>query len=260
VQQVVVPSGATRLFLGTMDGCCWNNNYGAHDVEVISSKFSGPVFQNIVESSSTDPTPLFGPPTQFPGGLNFDPRGFVATTHDGGIDMTDGQLSFMVRGSGGIQSINFSEAGDYTLLGEGAASTQALLTATASVVEVNGVPVAPIALSPSVASVNFSLPDNLGVVQPWSLGSSLDVAGQMPTGQRATKVNVVVDNKLTATSTPGTIAFIAKKEFIVTAGAMVPEPSAAAIGVWLVGSLALALRGTCATRPFHVAKRSLPAT
>jgi hypothetical protein len=34
VQQVVVPSGATRLYLGTMDGCCWNNNVGSFTVYV----------------------------------------------------------------------------------------------------------------------------------------------------------------------------------------------------------------------------------
>ncbi|HEY3242752.1 MAG TPA: hypothetical protein VGM03_05305 [Phycisphaerae bacterium] len=27
VQQFLVPDGATRLFLGTIDGCEWSNNY-----------------------------------------------------------------------------------------------------------------------------------------------------------------------------------------------------------------------------------------
>ena len=34
VQQVLVPSGATRLFLGTMDGCCWYDNQGSFTVTV----------------------------------------------------------------------------------------------------------------------------------------------------------------------------------------------------------------------------------
>jgi hypothetical protein len=34
MQQVVVPAGASRLFLGTKDGCCWYNNIGALDVQV----------------------------------------------------------------------------------------------------------------------------------------------------------------------------------------------------------------------------------
>jgi hypothetical protein len=34
IQQVVAPTGATRLFLGTMDGVDWSNNTGAFTVEV----------------------------------------------------------------------------------------------------------------------------------------------------------------------------------------------------------------------------------
>lgn len=34
VQQVVVPTGATRLYLGTMDSCQWSNNIGQFDVIV----------------------------------------------------------------------------------------------------------------------------------------------------------------------------------------------------------------------------------
>lgn len=33
-QGIVVPSGATRLYLGTLDGCCWGNNVGSFDVTV----------------------------------------------------------------------------------------------------------------------------------------------------------------------------------------------------------------------------------
>jgi len=33
-QRFVVPSGATRLFLGTQDGCAWNDNGGSFDVSV----------------------------------------------------------------------------------------------------------------------------------------------------------------------------------------------------------------------------------
>jgi len=32
VQHVVVPTGATRLFIGTMDGYEWNNNVGGFNV------------------------------------------------------------------------------------------------------------------------------------------------------------------------------------------------------------------------------------
>jgi hypothetical protein len=35
IQQFLVPSGATRLFIGTMDGAQWNNNYGEFSVTVV---------------------------------------------------------------------------------------------------------------------------------------------------------------------------------------------------------------------------------
>ncbi len=34
VQTIIAPSGATRLYLGTMDGFSWNNNIGSFDVTV----------------------------------------------------------------------------------------------------------------------------------------------------------------------------------------------------------------------------------
>lgn len=34
VQDFIAPQGATRLFLGTMDGCCWSDNQGRFDVKV----------------------------------------------------------------------------------------------------------------------------------------------------------------------------------------------------------------------------------
>jgi hypothetical protein len=35
VQTIVVPLGATRLYLGTMDGFSWNNNLGSFDVTLV---------------------------------------------------------------------------------------------------------------------------------------------------------------------------------------------------------------------------------
>ena len=41
-QSILVPAGATRLFLGTMDGMEWNNNEGAFVAEVKSSAIPEP--------------------------------------------------------------------------------------------------------------------------------------------------------------------------------------------------------------------------
>ncbi len=42
VQKVVVPTGATRLFLGTMDGIEWNNNTGSFSVQVCTEPATPP--------------------------------------------------------------------------------------------------------------------------------------------------------------------------------------------------------------------------
>jgi hypothetical protein len=62
---------------------------------------------------------------------------------------------------------------------------------------------------------------NPGVVQPWSLSTTINVASQLPINQTATRVEVTVDNSLVSTSQPGTVAFIAKKDFQIT---LIPGP------------------------------------
>lgn len=217
----------------------------------ISYPTQGPVppgvtFTDIVESSGTDPVPLFGSPTAFPVGLDFDPTSFVASVTNGGADITDGQLNFTIGGDVdlpnlvGIDVISLFEAGDYTLVGVGTPATQVLAGAIlrATVTQIDGVNVAPIALSPVNASVGFNLVANPGVVQPWSLGLSLDVAAQLAnlgfdSGQSATMVEVMIDNSLVALGELSSASFIAKKEFFVTIGAdpsnSAPEPTSFAL-------------------------------
>jgi hypothetical protein len=207
----------------------FNDSTGLAASIVAAQPAQGVSFSNIHESSGTDPVPLFGPPSQFPGGLDFNPKNFVAYAHDGGTDMTDGQLSFTATSSNAIQSISLSEAGDYSLVGDGTSAThvRAAGDVFVTVTAINGLAVAPIDLYPSYASAQFDLVDNPGIVQRWSLGAVVDIAGQLPAGQNATKINVVIDNKLTAVSELGTVGLIEKKDFIVRVDALVPEPSAA---------------------------------
>src|SRR5262245_38339561 len=51
----------------------------------------GVTFLSVEESSGTDPVPLYGPPTPFATGLDFNPTNYVATSSGGGADLTDGQ-------------------------------------------------------------------------------------------------------------------------------------------------------------------------
>ncbi|HEX4414082.1 MAG TPA: hypothetical protein VH107_10675 [Lacipirellulaceae bacterium] len=203
-------------------------NYG--DFPVPSA---GITFQQVTESSGTDPVPLYGPPTSFVVGLDFNPASFVSSSSGGNADITDGQLNFGVQGqtgpggSVGISSFNLFESGDYSLLGAGTPATSvfagAIITVTVS--EINGLPVVPFNLPASNASVGFNLVANPGIAQPWNLGVGVPI--NLPIGQVATKISVSVDNSLASISQPGTIAFIAKKDFRITltpSNPTIPEP------------------------------------
>jgi hypothetical protein len=189
----------------------------------------GVSFLGVEESSGTDPVPLYGPPTLFATGLDFNPTNFVATSSGGGADLTDGQLNFTVMSGAAITSLGLFERGDYTLAGVGTAATQVQAGAVilATVRAINGVNVAPINLVPVNASVGFNLPANPGIVQPWSLGLGLNVSAQVA---GATKIDVVINNALFAGSEPSSVAFIAKKDFVIDVEA-VPEPAAAILAL-----------------------------
>jgi hypothetical protein len=165
-------------------------------------------------------------------GLDFDPAGFVASANGGNADITDGQLNFTVTSpvkTNGIVGINLFEGGDYTLVGSGTSATQVIAGAiiTVTVTEINGLPVVPSNLLPSNNSVGFNLVANPGVVQPWSLGTGIGI--NLPPGQFATKIDVAIDNSLIALSQPGTVAFIAKKDFRIQVMPRVPEPTTIAL-------------------------------
>lgn len=232
----------TRVFFGAVAVSLGSALLGllssVADAASISYGNFGPVppatsFLGVTESSGTDPVPLYGPPTPFATGLDFDPAGFVAVGAGGVSDVTDGQLNFTVMAPI-VNSVGLTESGDYTLVGPGTAATQAFAGAIirATVTQINGVNVAPISLSTANASVGFNLLANSGVVQPWSLGVTLNIASQMAALGlgNASKVEIVINNQLIALSEPSTVAFIAKKDFRITTDTEVPEPSALALG------------------------------
>ncbi len=195
-------------------------------------------FLNVTESSGTDPVPLFGPPTPFSIGLDFTPTSFVSTSNNGNLDVTDGQLNFTVAGSNAfpVNGVGLAESGDYTLFGAGTALTQAVAGAIirAMVTEINGLPVAPFGVPTANASVSFNLAANPGIVQPWSLATFLPI--NLPQGQRATKVDISIDNQLLTASESGTLSFIAKKDFRIDVGTNPPVPEPGPMLVALIGS------------------------
>jgi hypothetical protein len=196
---------------------------------------------NVTESSGTDAVPLYGPPQAVVGGLDFDPLAYVAQAVGGGADLTDGQLNFTIM-SPGLTAFNLSESGDYTLAGVGTAATQVIAGASvrATITEINGAAVAPIAVGPANASFADALPPQV-VLAPWSLGVGLNISGALGAGQRATKVEIVINNQLFAASEPGSAAFIAKKEFQVD-WEIVPEPATMSLAGLALCGLAFAAR------------------
>jgi hypothetical protein len=197
-------------------------------------------FNDVTESSGTDPVPLYGPPMVFSVGLDFDPMGFVASANGGGMDITDGQLNFTLESTNpdfvAFESINLFEAGDYSLVGTGTAATQVFAGAIIhiTVTEIDGAAITPFNLAPTNASVGFNLAANQGVTQPWSLGlSSGSISAQLAAAGfsfdlGATELEVVIDNQLIALSEEESLAFIAKKDFRLDVG-VIPEPATTAL-------------------------------
>jgi len=228
-------------------------------------------------NSVGDIEPLFGPPTTLgpvtvgfplvpcvmcgiPGNtLDFSPVGFGASSIGGGADLTDGNLAFMIlaKQGQGIANVSITEAGDVTLSGIAAAGTQTTFASVTSnvfidIVEVNGVGITPINLSlnqtfaPSGGTYGLGT-DGLAS-QPlfnsgWTGGLFVNIQQELINrgiSGVATKVNVDLDNTLSAISQLGTGALIAKKNHGVIIETNVPEPASCLLAAFgLLGLLGM---------------------
>jgi hypothetical protein len=207
-------------------------------------------YQDVTESSATDPVPLFGAPDVVVNQLDFDPQAFGSSASNGAIEITDGQLnfSFATLPGTGLSSLLVSEGGDFTIFGAGGASVNSGIYANVLVTAVNGVALAPVDQFNVIGSTAASF-TSIGLSQPWSLGlllefgPSLALEGFAP-GSLVTAGEFVLNNTLVAASTPGTLAFIAKKDFNITpTGSLdpdnvVPEPTAAVLAAIAIVGLA----------------------
>jgi hypothetical protein len=214
-------------------------------------------YRNVSEdTNSGDTLPLFGQPDVSGDSLDFDPLGFDANaTGAGGIDGTDGQLFFTVdaKTDKNIQSLTISEAGDTTLSGFGTNFTFTSVTANVfvDIVEVNGVAISDVDVNGSLVFTPqnglYQLGNNGGgptfnTIWTGTLFIDLDAAlAAEGISGRATRIDVNIDNTLTAGSEAGTFALIAKKDFgglSITingpnpdpgGGPEIPEPASAAL-------------------------------
>lgn len=224
---------------------------GAQAASINYGNFAAPTanYLGVTESSGTDPVPLYGAPAIEGNVLDFDPIAFTANTANGGADITDGQLNFTIQSTQGNSFLNllFTEYGDYTLAGVGSLATSAGagLTVQVKILAVDGVALATPITKVGTSQQNFALPANIGVGTPWYNSVSIDLAAALAAKsiaylQGVTKVEVVLNDTLIATSQQGTIAFIAKKDFVVITD--VPEPGTIALLVGGAGLICLRRR------------------
>jgi len=211
-------------------------------------------YVSVEEASVTDPTPLYGAPSISLNTLSFTPPGFGAFASGGGIDITDGILSFDLEAESGtaIDSFSLSEFGAYTVIGSGTAATEAIASSIGflTITEVDG-----ISLGSNAFTINDSfvqsfnlMADGPAVAAPWSgslgfsnLGAELASRG-ISAILGVTKAEYVMNNQMIAISEPGTVAFIDKKDLDITIGTIVPEPTSAALALLACCGLGLGSR------------------
>jgi hypothetical protein len=204
---------------------------------------------NVTEDSGNDePLPLFGPPTVTGNSIDFNPVGFDASSMNGGADITDSNLVFMVASKSGsrISSLTFSESGDTTLAGNvpmGSTGTATSVTAT-GVIDIHEIDVTDNGAFDPIGINHISVPFSLtftpsggtyflgtdGAGGPlyhtqWSGTHTINIdailaangitvpPGPLDPNGGATKISIDLDNTLTAVSQDGTSAHIAKKDF-----------------------------------------------
>lgn len=222
------------------------------------------IYQNIQESSVTDPAGLYGAPAIYGNALVFTPTSFRADASGlDDVDITDGALGALVVAKQGsvIEALKITEYGDFTLVGSGTDATLVGVMGRlfVSILEINNMPVndvidltATMNFTASADSVNYAadadgvwdLTTNPGT-NLWAGSLNLDIAGALGnlgyTGN-ATKVLLTFDNTLIAQSEAATDAFIAKKRHITIS---VPEP----------GTITLILLGLASLAVFRMKRR-----
>lgn len=228
------------------------------------------IYQNIREAANSagDAAPLFGAPSVSGDSLDFDPVGFGASVIGPGVDITDGNLAFMVKAKAGnaINNIQIQESGDTTLVGFGTDTTFTSVTMR-GVLNINEVdfvgintismPISITNFSPSGGTYGLGTDGGGGPLfsSGWNGSLLVDLTTSNPAVAAAlasqgvvpqlgvTKISVNFNNTLVAIGQTGTSANIAKKDNGIIIRTNIPEPTSCLLAVF-----GLALCGVAARR------------
>ena len=177
--------------------------------------------------------------------LTFDPINFGVQDNDLVLsELLDSELQMMIVAKPGyaLDTISFSEAGDYKIITEGIVS--ASVPYFWEISEVDGVAVTGVTGS-GIPLFSDSIVSGLATGL-WNIGFSVDLNVQLAAyeasngdlGEYVTKATLNFDNNLAADGMNGGTAFIKKKTFGgVTVTSSVPEP--ASLGGLLLGMMAM---------------------
>ncbi len=250
---MIIRPGLTTAAISTVVLFAYTNPAVAVPINYGDFTGSTVMFSQVTEDSGTDPTPLYGAPTVAGDSLDFNPVSFNSfATGAAGVDTTDGTLTLMMMSLPGnfIDTIEFDEAGDFTLTGlSGTAFAAVTANFFLDITEVDGVGINPINISTAMtftpSNGDFDLiTDGPGplVNGAWAGFLSVDIEqalidNNVPFVNGATKVSVTFDNTLTTLSELGTSAFIAKKDVGGIGITVVPEP--ASLGLLALGAFVM---------------------
>ena len=215
----------------------------AHAILIPYGDFVGDnvMYLNVVEDTRMSPVALFGQPDITGDKLDFDPTSFTASAGPNSpSQITDGQLNVTIMSndpSFPLDQVIIEEAGDFTLVGLGAALAEASVGTIVrfDVIALDGVATTLVPSGTAIMEFTpetdgmFDLANNGGTAVPWDGLLNLDIAQYLADNNiqgNATKIEISIDNTLTAAAADGGSAFIAKKDFngvTIT----IPEPSSA---------------------------------
>lgn len=228
------------------------------------------IYQMVREAANSagDTAPLFGAPTVSGDSLDFDPVGFSASVVGAGVDITDGNLAFMVKAKPGnaINNLLIQERGDTTLAGFGSDTTfsAVMMRGVLNISEVDFVgintisfPISISNFSPSGGTYGLGTDGGGGPLYAsgWSGSVLVDLTTANPIVANAlasqgvvpqlgvTKISVNFNNTLIAIGQTGTSATIAKKDNGIIITTNIPEPTSCLMAVF-----GLALCGVAARR------------